>query len=63
VLNFVHCIAVVAHLVTRSWLMSILNTLLLIDTVGTAAVLFDVTRQFEAAVLTTGKDISALMRV
>lgn len=55
--------AVVAHIGTGTWLQAILNLLMLNDTLGTAAVMFMVAKHFETAVITSGNDITSLMRV
>ena len=55
--------AVAAHIGTGDFLQSILNLLMLNDTVGTALVMFMVAKHFETAVVTSGNDITSLMRV
>ena len=55
--------AAVAQAVTGQYLSSIMTALLIVDVTGTAQVLFRVTKQFEIAVLTTGKDITVLLQV
>eukprot|EP00892_Ulva_mutabilis_P002942 jgi/Ulvmu1/12649/UM094_0005.1 len=51
-----------AHIGTREWLQGVLNMLMLNDTMGTAIVMFMVAKHFETAVVTSGNDITSLMR-
>lgn len=56
-------LAALANFATGSYVGGVLTCLLALDISGTAQILFVVTKQFETAVLTTGRDITVLLVV
>ena len=55
--------AVIAQAATGQYFSMLLTCFLVLDVSGTAQILFVVTKQFETAVLTTGRDITVLLVV